>query len=315
MSFISFYCIKFSEVRISRQSTKLSSMSSQCIFCIHQVLKGRDGLAWAGRVGMYILFFTSILLTVGCDTLEFSPNQRYDRDSPVGLNQKNLQKLLANPIDDTVTIAFVGDSQRFYSELERFIDRANTIPEIDFILLAGDISDFGLLQEQEWVVRRLSKLRKPYFGVIGNHDLVANGEAVFERMFGPLHDSFVYGGIKFVSHNTNGLEYKRRRVPDLNWLQKELTLADSSIQHVVTVSHVPPFSAPEFTPDLVEPYTALLGNTPKLLLSLHGHIHQHKDFYPYEDGVRYVTSFAFNQSSFVLLKITKGQVFKTIVTY
>ncbi len=160
--------------------------------------------------------FSCLMIAVACDALEFSPKQRFDRDSPVDLNQKNLQKLLAAPTDDTVTIAFVGDSQRFYNEVEPFVAKANTIPAIDFVLLAGDISDFGLLQEQEWIVRRLSKLRKPYFGVVGNHDLVANGEEVFERMFGPLNDSFVYGGIKFVSHNTNGLEYKHRRVPDLD---------------------------------------------------------------------------------------------------
>ena len=263
---------------------------------------------------MQAFIFTWVLLFTGCDALEFSPNQRFDRDSPIGLNDKNLQKLLSNPTDDTVTIAFVGDSQRFYNELERFVMKANTMPGIDFVLLAGDISDFGLLQEQEWVVRRLAKLQKPYFGVIGNHDLVANGEYVFERMFGPLNDSFVYGGIKFVSHNTNGLEYKRHRVPDMDWLQKELTVSDS-IQHIITVSHVPPFSAPEFAPDLVVPYTSLLSKTPKLLLSLHGHVHEHKDFYPFEDNVRYITSFTFQQNSFVLLKITKGQVLKTLIAY
>ena len=250
----------------------------------------------------------------GCDALEFSPNQRFDLNSPVNLNEKNLKKLLANPTDDTVTIAFVGDSQRFYNELERFVAKANAIPAIDFVLLAGDISDFGLLQEHEWIIRRLANLRRPYFAVVGNHDLVANGEEVFERMFGPLNESFIYGGIKFVSHNTNGLEYKRRQVPDMDWLQKELVVSDS-VQHIITVSHVPPFSAPEFAPELVSPYTSLLSKTPKLLLSLHGHIHEHKDFYPYNDNVRYLTSYAFQQNSFVLLKITKGQVFKTIVSY
>lgn len=260
------------------------------------------------------LLFSYLVITVACDALELSPNQRFDRDSPVDLNQKNLQRLLAAPTDDTVTIAFVGDSQRFYNEVEPFVAKANAIPAIDFVLLAGDISDFGLLQEQEWIVRRLSKLRKPYIGVVGNHDLVANGEEVFEWMFGPLNDSFVYGGIKFISHNTNGLEYKRRQVPDMDWLQNALTASDG-IQHIITVSHVPPFSAPEFAPELVDPYTALLSKTPKLLLSLHGHVHEHNDFYPFEDGVRYMTSFSFQQRSFVLLKIVKGQVFKTIVAY
>lgn len=255
-----------------------------------------------------------VMALTSCDSFEFSPNQTNSHNSPQALNEKNFRRLNSVPADDTVTIAFAGDSQRWYSELDRFVKKVNTIPELDFILIAGDISDFGLLQEFEWMTKRLSNLNKPYFGVIGNHDLTGNGEAVFERMFGPLNFSFVYDSIKFIGHNTNSLEYDRDNIPDINWLENQLR-TDSSVKHIVAVSHVPPFSPLEFNAKLVKPYTSLFSSSPKFLVSLHGHVHQHMDFYPFEDGVRYITGFSFGQNSFVLIKIINGKIIKTVISY
>src|SRR3990170_4010073 len=96
------------------------------------------------------------------DMTEYSPNQIFDSDSPVNINRKNLDKLMALPGDDTLTIAFIGDSQRFYDEVELFVNKVNELRGVDFVIIAGDISDFGLLAEFEWVVTRLEKLNKPY---------------------------------------------------------------------------------------------------------------------------------------------------------
>lgn len=266
---------------------------------------------------MVRLFPVGVLLFLlslqSCDSFEYSPNQVYSKSTKVALNEKNLSLLNSLPQDDTVTIAFVGDSQRFYDELELFIDTVNNIAAVDFVLLAGDISDFGLLAEFELINKMLEKLKKPYIGVVGNHDVVAKGEDVFERMFGPLNFSFHYGGIKFVAHNTNGKEYFTGDVPDMAWLRSQLTKSDTS-EFFIPVSHVPPFSS-DFDEKLVDEYTSLFQETPGLLLSLHGHIHTHKDGYPYNDGVRYMTTHSFDKKSFVLLKIFKGQVKYRLINY
>ena len=140
------------------------------------------------RVGGAVLL---MLCLFSCDLLEYSPNQVFDRDTPVNLNDKNLEKLFSTPGDDTITIAFVGDSQRFYDELDKFIEKANSITSIDFVFLAGDVTDFGLLEEFEQVQNLFSKLDKPYIGVVGNHDLMAKGEETFQHTFGPMNFSFV----------------------------------------------------------------------------------------------------------------------------
>src|SRR5688500_17331269 len=124
-----------------------------------------------GRLNVWAVFILLIILQA-CDAFEYSPNQVYDKSSQIALNEKNLALLNSQPKDDTITIAFVGDSQRFYDELTLFIDTVNNLPEIDFILLAGDISDFGLLEEFELINEKLADLTKPYIGVIGNHDVV-----------------------------------------------------------------------------------------------------------------------------------------------
>jgi 3',5'-cyclic-AMP phosphodiesterase len=264
------------------------------------------------RKGLFIVF---CFLVTACDLFEYSPNQAFDRDTPRDLNARNVERLLKSAPDDTITIAFVGDSQRFYDHIQAFVKKVNNFPEVDLVLLAGDISDFGLLNEFEWVHEKLSRLQAPYIAVIGNHDVIANGENVFRRMYGPLDFSFVYDSIKFVIHNTNGLEYPGKDVPDIGWLADELQQSeDPSIKHFITVSHVPPDHG-DFKPHLVEPYSALLRDTPGLLVSLHGHVHNHNDGYPFNDGVRYITSFAFNQSSFVMLKIRGGNIVKEIITY
>lgn len=255
------------------------------------------------------------LSVIACDNFEYSPNQMHDRDTPRDLNRKNLERLSEDTPDDTVTIAFVGDSQRFYDEVEDFVAKVNTIPGVDFVFLAGDITDFGLLSEYEWINESFSRLTIPYIGVIGNHDVVGNGQGVFTRMFGPMDFSFVYDSIKFVVHNTNSREFYGERVPDIEWLRAEMkSEASSPFRHIVGVSHVPPTDG-DFNPKLVQPYATLLATTPGFLVSLHGHIHRHTDHYPFNDGVRYLTSFAFNQNSFLLIKIVDGKIIKQEITY
>ncbi|WP_342087385.1 metallophosphoesterase family protein [Dyadobacter sp. OTU695] len=261
-----------------------------------------------------LILLISATLLIGCDQFEFSPNQSFDHSSPSNLNAQNLARLRQNAEDDTVTIVFAGDTQRWYDEQERFVKKVNSLENVDLVLLAGDISDFGILQEFKWVQKRLSALHVPYFGIIGNHDMVANGRQIFQQMFGPLNYSFVYGGIKFIAHNTNGLEAPGENIPDLRWLSQELQNTEGA-DYILTVSHVPPFNASEFGTESVKPYTELLQSTPNLLLSLHGHVHQHEDFFPFGDKVHYMTSFSFEQSAFVLLQISKGKILKSIIHY
>ena len=142
----------------------------------------------------------------------------------------------------------------------------NQQPGISFMVVAGDISDFGLAREMRWVDEKLRRLKVPYLTVVGNHDLVGNGREAYQHVYGALNYSFVYGDTKFVLIDTNSREYNfNHKVPDINWLQTQLATLDGARRQVV-MSHVPPDNA-DFDPTLQMPFAQALGTAPNVVLS------------------------------------------------
>ncbi len=250
-----------------------------------------------------------------CDKFEFSPYQTDNTARPSELNNKNILKLLAKEkeSDDTIRFVFTGDSQRFYNELEDLIGKVNTLPGIDFLVLAGDISDFGLLQEFLWINDRLERLNIPYMAVVGNHDLLANGGVIYKAMFGEKNFSFMYKKYKFIFHDTNSREYGfNGSVPNMPWLHYQLN--DKNAQWMVGVSHIPPYDT-DFDRALEEEYKNLFSSHPSFILSLNGHRHETWDSFHYDDHVRYITSNAVNKKSFIVFELVNGNITKNLVEY
>ncbi|RZK58644.1 MAG: metallophosphoesterase, partial [Pedobacter sp.] len=190
---------------------------------------------------------------LSCNSDEYSPNQVFNRNTPSNVNAKEIASLPQKPIGTTIRIAVSGDTQRSYQASELFVDQINARNDIDFVILNGDISDFGLLLEFDGIFKIYDRLKAPFISVIGNHDLVANGRAVYERMFGPLNFTFNYAGIKFICHDTNGREYNfNGSTPSISWLKANLKL-DAGTTNLVAFSHVPPTDG-DFDPKLVNPY-------------------------------------------------------------
>jgi len=256
------------------------------------------------------------LILSACEKFEYSPYQTEQvKGMPTDLNNANLFKLYANNkiADDTVTIIYSGDSQRFYDELELLVNKVNTLPNIDFFVLAGDITDFGLLQEYLWVYQKLKKLNVPYLCAIGNHDLSVKKGEVYTRMFGEKNFSFIYKGYNFLFHDTNGREYNfNGNVPNLEWLNEQLN--DTKPKWYIGISHVPPYNT-DFDKNLEFYYNKLFSSTPGFILSLHGHLHQTNDSYYYGDNVRYLVSNSVEKNEAILLKFINGQIIKQMITY
>src|SRR6476661_2041158 len=188
------------------------------------------------------LLALALLTSTGCDLLEFSPNDHRVPEEFTDLTQKNLARLQAHPLPagDTLRFVFTGDSQQFYDEAEAMVGSINQQPGIQFMIVAGDISDFGLAREMRWVDEKLRRLKVPYLTVVGNHDLVGNGREAYQHIYGALDYSFVYGDTKFIMVDTNGREYNFDGTsPNLPWLQRELRNTEGA-QRQVVVSHVPP---------------------------------------------------------------------------
>lgn len=248
-------------------------------------------------------------LFLSCNSDEYSPNQTFNRNSAHLSNEKQIALLQQKKPGSTIRIAMSGDTQRSYNETKLFVDNVNARNDIDFVILNGDISDFGLLAEFDGIYKIYSRLDVPFIGVVGNHDLVANGRAVFEKMFGPLNFTFTYGPVKFVCHDTNGREYDfDGTTPNLTWLKSNLTLGNG-IANLVAISHVPPIDA-DFDPALVAPYQTLFNQTPGLLASLHSHRHAKLTTY-YQNGtsgVPFIVTNAIVNRAYTIIEITNGQI-------
>lgn len=263
----------------------------------------------------YFIILVSILFIASCEMVEYSPNVAFDTNSPEIINEKNIEKLLSKPNpDDTIRIIFTGDSQGFYDEAEGLVEKANSIENVDFLIHSGDISDFGLLQEFEWVDLIFSRLKMPYISVVGNHDLLGKGRDVYKYMYGEEDFSFVYDSVKFIFHNTNSREFNfSGKVPDLDFLRRELS-PSPGVEAFVAVSHVPPFDV-DFDEKLEQSYARLFSECEQFMVSLHGHWHNTTDLIPYEDGVRYINSNSVSKKEFLLLEIVNDTLIKTFVPY
>lgn len=117
----------------------------------------------------------------------------------------------------------------------------------------------------------MNDLKLPYLTVIGNHDLVANGRAIYQKMFGKENYSYVYKNCKFVFFDDNIWE-NTVKDPDFEWLQQELNDNSKEYTHIVLVSHVPYWDEMFFYTQQ-RAFQIVIENS-NTKLSVHGHLHR-----------------------------------------
>jgi Icc protein len=253
----------------------------------------------------------ALLGLAGCNLIEFSPNDHRVLEEFTNLTEKNLARLHARPLaaGDTLRFIFTGDSQQFYDEAQDLVASVNQQKGISFLVVAGDISDFGLAREMKWVDEHLRRLTIPYVTVIGNHDLVGNGRPTYQHIFGAFNYSFVYGDTKFIMVDTSGREYNfDGTAPDMGWLRPQLANRDGARRQIV-ISHVPPTND-DFDPALRTPYVRALAEAQNLVFEMNGHNHSSSITEPYKDGVTYVNSDAFSERHYMVVTVWGDKQFR-----
>lgn len=210
---------------------------------------------------------SSILLLsffqLSCGEPEYSPWQT--NVSERQLTQKALDQLAVHADKDGVfRIAVIGDTQLTPESFADVRDTINTRGDIDFTVLAGDITDTGLRKEFEWMEAVIDGFSKPLLAVVGNHDGLNHGHAIYKKMFGPLNYSFIYRGIRFVMWNNNSYESN----VDVDWLEQEV----SQNHPTVVVSHQPPFESA--LSDGEEKRWHEMRKRENYIASLHAHVHR-----------------------------------------
>ncbi|AJP58204.1 phosphodiesterase [Pandoraea vervacti] len=132
--------------------------------------------------------------------------------------------------------------------LERCVARLNTLePRPDFVVLTGDLVDFGAREEYAHLRRLLAPLQIPYYLVIGNHD----GRDALREVF-PEHTylgnpgefvqyTAMLGPLRVVALDTQDPPNGGGKLCDarLDWL--DATLASDTRTPTVIAMHHPPF--------------------------------------------------------------------------
>ena len=206
---------------------------------------------------LVVVAFLSLLLVSCKKIFRYNSSEIRLEEKYRNLNSKNISSILSAPTKDSFNFLVITDSQRSYEELDEFVKKANSYSDISFVVLNGDITDFGLQTEYLWIAERMQKLAAPFLAVIGNHDMLGNGREVYRQMFGAENFSFSYSGHRFVFLNSNSKEAKPGEIlPDTTWLQTEL--AASPLQEKIFVfAHIPPLGG-DFSRTIEQAYARSL---------------------------------------------------------
>ncbi|MBB2145207.1 PQQ-binding-like beta-propeller repeat protein [Pedobacter sp. LMG 31464] len=100
--------------------------------------------------------------------------------------------------------AFVSDthigSANADEDLRRTVADINNQPELEFIIITGDITEMGTNEELKLAKEILSGLKKPYYIMPGNHDTgwSESGGVSFIKEFGYDKFTFDYKGYRFI---------------------------------------------------------------------------------------------------------------------
>lgn len=181
------------------------------------------------------LIILCFVLTSCSDLIEYSP---FDADvSSRDINKVHISRIMEGTVTDTLKFAVFSDVHEGYDDMYDALRHINRRGEAGFVIINGDITNSGFSQEFEWYASVIPVSGIPVVTVIGNHDCMANGPLIYERLFGPYNRSFVTGNYKFILFNNIILE-NHLNSPDYEWLRDEL----AGNYYNIILSHIPPIS-------------------------------------------------------------------------
>lgn len=238
---------------------------------------------------LHRLFFLCFVLLFagGCEYFEVHPYDT-DVDGPVNINATNVLRIETALQGRTeYRFAVISDTQGYYDETEEAVAVLNARGDLDFVVHCGDLSDFGLKKEFQFQRDILNKLTVPYVALIGNHDCLATGQEVFQRIFGPTNFAFTAGDTRFICLNTNAMEYDYSvPVPDFDFMEFQLNNLPPEVTRVVWAMHVRPGEF-QFNNNVQKAFEYYILQSPGLPFCLYGHEHTLRVDDLFGDGVLY----------------------------
>lgn len=158
-------------------------------------------------------------------------------------------------------------------DLVNSVNDINSLDEIDFIIVSGDITATGTLQELSKAKSILDKLNKPYYIIPGNHDTKwsESGCTDFIKLWGNDRFTFEYKNYLLVGLHQG----PRMRMADgyfapedLRWFDSLFKTKSDSLKPLIFITHYP---LDESIANWFEMTDRLIGLNTKLVLCGHGH--------------------------------------------
>lgn len=128
-------------------------------------------------------------------------------------------------------------------DLQNSVNQINKMPDIDFALVTGDITEEGDRESLEKAKSLLDELKVKYYIIPGNHDTKwsESGATYFAHLFGGERFEFEHEGYLFLGFNSGPLLRMADghvSPQDITWLKAELEKAGKE-KPVILVTHYP----------------------------------------------------------------------------
>ena len=180
--------------------------------------------------------------------------------------------------------AFISDThignQTAGEDLDRTINSINNDSSLAFVVITGDITEFGSDDELRAAKSFFDKLNKPWYIIPGNHDAgwSESGSNSFKKIFGAETFQFVHNNYLFIG-NASGpnMRMSPGQVPreQIVWLDSTLkNLKDKSVP-VIYLNHYPQDSSLNNWYEVID---RLKTCNIQLILCGHGHANRSMSF-------------------------------------
>lgn len=143
-------------------------------------------------------------------------------------------------IDETKDLKFitVGDPQidlktlDGVERLKQVVSFANK-SDVDFVLFEGDMTDDGTRKSNDVVKSILKDLNKPYYTVVGNHDMYVSSK-IFESYYGPTEHIENVKGYQLLFIGIDDRKNDEGNVTGLKW-SFDFSKADKNVPTLVFI--------------------------------------------------------------------------------
>lgn len=188
--------------------------------------------------------------------------------------------------DEKFSFAWISDNHLgsfAYAEddLVQAIEDINANDSVEFVILTGDLTEFGVTSEFALLQEKMQALEKPYYMVDGNHDVnwSENGTTTFEHFFKGNAPRFCFDahGIRFIGCGSGPmLRMGAPHIPreELNWVKSVLDTTHTDMP-IMFFNHFPQF---EEIANSYELTNIIKGHNVQYILCGHFHTNSTKEY-------------------------------------